>query len=634
MNTDAVVPVAYAMHASPKRYALLLGAGISVAAGLPSGKDATAKMIREIALSDGKKIEGGEDAKVCIQWFTDEFEKPPTFDTLMARLRIGKENRREALQPFILPTDKMNNPLPVKPTQAHRMIAELVENKIVSLIITTNFDHLLEKAIEDVTGTRPVVIRSDSNQNLMSIFPDTCRIVKVNGDFGNLELKITPEDLESYDAKVVDYIQRICAEYGLIICGWSGEYDWGLRQILASANIRRYPVFWCLRPDAKIPDDSVLVKNLKPIPVEIESADQFFTSAHTVVSRLQSIERIQLLTTSIATQKVMDALQQPKPDVLLSQLIHTQTDIILDELARESYVPAGTAHAPEIVGDRVNVLTRKTAPLAAMLATVAYYDDQYADLVYDVVERLVNVRFAEPFAEGERDITGILSDTHFRECLNHLRLLPALLVIYSSGIASTKSEHFNTLEAVFTPKIKMNNTGLEVAKESYFESINISRIFGCGDLWLSLNRHHFGGAGSTFTYTYETCHGILRDLIPGDIRYSETFDTFEYLYDLAYLSTGVDPDKILKDLSSRRDSPMSSRVWREKRANGSIQMYVLPGFIRLYLSEFDKKIKGTRFFGGNPQLFERCNRIFAKMYDIKAPITGIVSEDVTKGGVY
>lgn len=635
MKTDAVVPVAYAMHASPKRYALLLGAGISVAAGLPSGKEVAARMIREIASIHEKEIEGGDDADVCIQWFVSEFKEPRTFDKLMAELGIEEENRRETLQPFILPTDDDGNTLPVEPTPAHRMIAELVKDKIVSLIITTNFDHLLERVIEDVTGIRPVVIRSDSGQNLMSIFPDICRIVKINGDFENLELKITPEDLRSYDDDIKDYIQRICAEYGLVICGWSGDYDCGLREILSKANTRRYPTFWCLRPDANIPDDPDLIKTLKPIPVVIESADQFFSGVHTVVDRLQSIERIQPLTVSVAIQKVMDALQQPKPDVILSRLIHTQTDLVLDELAREGYVPAGTVHAPEIFNDRVNILSRKTAPLAAMLATLAYYDDQYADLVYDVCERLINVRFTEPFAEGNKIFTGISSGTHFRDCLSDLRLLPALMVIYSCGIAATKSEHFNTLEAVFTPKIRRNNSGIDGEKTPYFESINISRIFGGSDLWVTLNRQNFDHSGDIFMYTYETCHRILRDLIPGDTRYSETFDIFEYLYGLAYLSTDIDPTQILDDIHNRRGSPIISRVWMATAANGSIQTYVIPASIRSYVSDFGKKIKDTNFFGGNPQHFENYNRKFAEMCKIDAPETGIVCVgDNPKGAVY
>ena len=616
---DAVIPVAYAMQASPKRYALFLGAGISLSAGLPSGSDVAAKMIRKLASAKGEKIEGDDDPKVCLQWFAEKFGVPATFDRLMQELGITEETRRERLQEFIFPTDADRNLQFVNPTTAHQIIAELVKDKIVSTIITTNFDPLLEEAIKNM-GIRPVVIRSDTDPTLMSIFPDACRIIKVNGDFESLSIKITPEDLKSYEPGITDYIQRICAEYGLVFCGWSGGYDVGLQEILASLELRRYPTFWCLRSDSEIPTD--LRESLNPLPVEIQSADRFFTSLQAVISRLRSVERVQSLTVSASIRRVTEGLQQPKPDIILSQLIHAQTDIVLDELAREGYVPTGTVHAQEIFEERVNILTKKTAPLAAMLATLAYYDDNYASLVYDAVERLINVRFAEPFAEGDRDYAGAYQDKRVRDCLYNFQLLPALIVIYTTGIAATKSEHFNMLEAVFTPRIS-GSPGLDDQKTPYFESVNISQIFSCDNLWVSLNREHFGESGDLFRYIHQVCHGLVRHLIPSDTRYSEAFDIFEYLFGLACLSTGADLDKILNDLRERKNSPLRSRVWNATYANGNIGKYVLPDSIRSYLRHFDKKIEGTTFFGGDARQFEEWNMMFAKMCGIITPDTGI-----------
>ena len=49
MKSDAGVPVAYAIYAFPERYALFFGAGVSVAAGLPTARDAAGNRIRVIA---------------------------------------------------------------------------------------------------------------------------------------------------------------------------------------------------------------------------------------------------------------------------------------------------------------------------------------------------------------------------------------------------------------------------------------------------------------------------------------------------------------------------------------------------------------------------------------------------------
>lgn len=105
MKTDAVVPTAYAMHASPKRYALLLGAGISVAAGLPTASDVSGNMILAVARGRGEKVEGGRDNEVCLEWFKDTFGEPATFQRLMQELGISEGNRKDGLKKFIYETE-------------------------------------------------------------------------------------------------------------------------------------------------------------------------------------------------------------------------------------------------------------------------------------------------------------------------------------------------------------------------------------------------------------------------------------------------------------------------------------------------------------------------------------------------
>lgn len=105
MNTDAVVPIAYAMQASPKRYALLLGSGISVAAGLPTASDVSGNMILAVARGRGEKVEGGRDNEVCLAWFKDTFGEPATFQRLMQELGISEGNRKDGLKKFIYETE-------------------------------------------------------------------------------------------------------------------------------------------------------------------------------------------------------------------------------------------------------------------------------------------------------------------------------------------------------------------------------------------------------------------------------------------------------------------------------------------------------------------------------------------------
>jgi hypothetical protein len=618
---DAVIPVAYAMNASPKRYALFLGAGISISAGLPTGTEASAKMIKAIAKGRGEAIEGGENPESCLEWFRNTFGVPATFDLLMKKLGISDENRSDGLLPFILPCGEDGKPIPVKPSLAHRAIADLVKDGHISTIITTNFDHLLEVAISDATGIPPIVITAETDTTLMSVFPDKCRIVKVNGDFTSKELKITPEDLKIYNSAIADYVKRIGAEYGLIVCGWSGKFDTGLVEIFNTLGTRRYPTFWALRPDGEILRS--LNTSLKPIPIQIESADDFFMEIQTIIDRLRIVERRQPLSTQVAIRKVSEALQKPRPGLILTELLHNETDILIDELSRGGYIGSGEFSAPEVFIDRIRMLEQRTVALAAMMATIAYNDDkEYCDLIFDIIERLINVHVDPPFTNvGARKFTGIHSGTLFSDCLYHLRLLPALMVIYSTGIAATKAEHFNMLEAVLTPKIgRTGSYGL--SNVPYYEFLNIPTIFGCSDLWVILNRERFGDSGNIFTYTYEIVHRILNHLIPGDNRFSTVFDIFEYILSLAYLKGS--PKLDITEFHRRRIPALDTRLNQMTTRSGPPGNLIFPESFHSYFRRFEAKISGTKFFAGNARWFESCQRTYAEFFGVSPIDTGII----------
>jgi hypothetical protein len=622
--SDALIPVAYAIHSSPKRYALLLGAGISISAGLPTGPEASGSMIRKIAQGRGETIEEGHNLSACLTWFERIFEASATFDLLMEKLGISEANRRDGLLPFIIPLDGNGHAISIAPTPAHRAIAELVKEGLVSTIITTNFDHLLEDAIKNATGIPPLVITSDTDPSLMSVFPDRCRVVKVNGDFSIKKLKITPEDLKLYDSAMKDYIRRIGSEYGLIICGWSGEFDLGLVEILAALEVRRYPTFWALRPDGEIPMG--LNTALKPCPIQIESADGFFTGTHTVVNRLQVVERDQPLSIQVAIRKVTDALQQPRPEIVLRELLQKETDLVLDELAKDDYLPLGDVNIPLVFQSRVLALERKTAPLAAMLSTIAYYDDsQYCDLVYDVIERLINIQYISPFHEGARRFIGFpYSVNRFNDCLFNLRLLPALLSIYSAGIAATKAFHLNMLDAILEPKMRMAGS-FTLVNEPYMQFVNPRVILGGSDLCVNLNQTLFGISGDIFLYPYNTAYRILNHLIPNRDRFSQMYDVFEYFFGLAFLKEkkgDISLDSLNKGLLPTLDSRLCSVTYHR----------VPPGkmIVPQHVTEYSDRIKNfapTRRLSGPVPFFcqygdyRNCEESWEILFGLREPPT-------------
>jgi hypothetical protein len=109
------------------------------------------------------------------------------------------------------------------PTPAHAAIARLVRDGALKVLVTTNFDRLLERALEEA-GVVPIVLAtSDALEGAIPLAHTQCTIVKVHGDYLDARIRNTPTELAHYDSRIDGLLDQIFDEYGLIVCGWSGE---------------------------------------------------------------------------------------------------------------------------------------------------------------------------------------------------------------------------------------------------------------------------------------------------------------------------------------------------------------------------------------------------------------------------
>jgi NAD-dependent SIR2 family protein deacetylase len=71
---------------------------------------------------------------------------------------------------------------PIRPTEGHRALAALCVAGRVRVIMTTNFDRLLERALADA-GVAPQVIATAEDLNGMTpLVHAAATVIKVNGD--------------------------------------------------------------------------------------------------------------------------------------------------------------------------------------------------------------------------------------------------------------------------------------------------------------------------------------------------------------------------------------------------------------------------------------------------------------------
>lgn len=614
MIPDEVIPAAVAVVSSPKRYALLLGSGISRSAGISTGQMITDDLIGKIAAVQGEVITGKPT-----EWYNSRQGIKPTFSGLLAQLTKSPEDRVAVLKEYFMVADGNGDLRAPEPTQAHRTIAKLVREGHISFIITTNFDDLLERALRD-EGIQPTVITELSNERQMSVVPDTCRVFKVNGDYPNTDLKITPADLESYPKHVEDYLDRILSEYGLIVCGWRGEDDVGLMTILSQDRVRRHAVYWCHRPDS--PPIERIVCPLNPTLIAISSADEFFKEFTSKVDLLRGYARKERFTISMAARRVKEALKEPKPELTLPDIINAETDAVLIELQSEQFHRVVDTDAKEAYYSNLKAMEELAGPLAAMLATIAYYNDgEHATLISDTIERLLDLEVEEPFLQGKLYLR--LDSVHtYARCLKAYHYYPALLAIYSAGIAAVRTGHFNALEAILNRPQMYDNVMMTREKVPFFEKVNVWTVLECHHHWECQNDNGILIRGNNSDqYPFDAIHEILRPLIPNNSAYTESFDVFGYIFGITALHNVE--GEVSGKKTNNTSIPLKLIVWQLINTPVGASPTKLPSHVHRYFADIGRRTTGSEFFGGDLQQFERCNRAVAEILEIKAPDTGI-----------
>lgn len=224
---DPCTQLAFSVYENPGVFAVLLGSGVSRSAEIPTGWEITLDLIRRVALAQGMEVQQDWE-----KWYREETGREPNYSALLEELAASPEERRSILHSYIEPTDLDREEGKKIPTPAHEALADLVRSGYVRVIVTTNFDRLIENALRE-RGVEPTVVVSvDALKGAEPLSHSACYILKLHGDYKDARILNTDEELSGYPAEYDTLLDRIFDEYGLIVCGWSGEWDHALRAAL------------------------------------------------------------------------------------------------------------------------------------------------------------------------------------------------------------------------------------------------------------------------------------------------------------------------------------------------------------------------------------------------------------------
>ena len=152
MDNIELTTLSVSMYTNKGAYALLLGSGISVPAHIKSGWGIEEELIKKIARTNGASV-----SPDWHKWYEEKYEKKATYTSLLSKL-AKKPTERVQLMRHFFEQNKDDKELGYKlPTQAHRKIANLAKEGYIKVILTTNFDRLIEKALFDAQVSYQVI---------------------------------------------------------------------------------------------------------------------------------------------------------------------------------------------------------------------------------------------------------------------------------------------------------------------------------------------------------------------------------------------------------------------------------------------------------------------------------------------
>lgn len=504
---DPVLSLASSMQVGPGTYALLLGSGLSRSAGIPTGWEITLELIRRVAALQDPDNEPPEDP---LAWWQDRYGKPPEYSELIAELAPTQAERRTLLERFFRPREDGYG----QPGAAHLATAELIKNGYIRVVITTNFDRLLETALTEV-GVDPTIISHAAHiAGARPIQHAECTLIKVHGDYQDDTVRNTAQELADYDPAMEELLRRIIDEHGMIISGWSATWDPALRRVFRTVSSRRYATYFT-RHSQLTDEAEAVIAHRDATVVDIADADSFFTRLRDLVDSVERLSRPHPLSVATAVETVKRYLQPPKRPIDL-------TDLLDEEVTRIREATPDVRSTPK--GEYLDTLRRleaTTERLRYLLPVIVQHGDADShQLLARVLTRLLN----HPHQQSSRPAPD-------------LNRYPALLVLYTIGIAAQALARQDLLVRVLQNSTWRDELGNEPAIEIL--------------MWGHVVRHgrmkELHRPDDQITYHLPVVEWLgehlrepLRPLLPDDDHYERSYRDFEVVLSALLIDASTD----------------------------------------------------------------------------------------------
>lgn len=513
---DKRMSLTFSVRNNPGRYALVLGSGVSTGAGVPTGWTVVEDLIRKLAVA--RKEDPDPDP---FDWYKEEYGEEAVYDDLIGELADSQEERRSLLEDYFEPSEEERERGEKTPTEGHESIAWLMDNGYIDVILTTNFDQLLEDALAD-HGVKPVLITGpESAEGAEPLAHQDAVIIKVNGDYKETDIKNLATELEEYSPPMQGLIDRVFRDYGLIVCGWSGKWDTRLQESLKSCEVHRYSTYWSYHGELEEEAES-LVAHRDANTIQNESAARFFSELKESVEALEGAESAAPLSREVARERVKKYLSREQHRIDLADLIKEEAEKASEEIFDEERFPLSDDSGEITVEDRLGEYGNVVGTLVVATMTCSYWGNETVNTGLKRLIRAIQHIGSTPSPENE-----------YYSALNLLRRYPATLVMYGVGMAALASENWNVIKEL------LSDTTVEVHRSSYPSGSEKEATFALHPWRISDKL----GSGLERERQEESIRSHMKDqlrepamdFLYSSTEYEHSFSDFEAIADLALI---------------------------------------------------------------------------------------------------
>lgn len=425
---EPLTQLAMALHHQPGVYAILLGSGVSTAAGIPTGWKVTLELVKKLARAQGESA-GVADPE---GWYKGKYSGEPNYSKVVKMLAPSISERQALLKGYFEPTGNDGLANPRVPTRAHTAVARLMKQGYIRVALTTNFDRLLETALAN-EGVQPVVIANPSDiPGAPALSHAQNLVVKLHGDYLDARIRNTEDELSKYPAAQRQFLERIFDEFGLVVVGWSADYDHALRDAIRMVKGRRHSTYWAAYQGVVTPAADALLKLRGGIRVSINGADEFLEGLENRVRTIREADLPDHDDRAVLRRLLKHYLPLSEHRIRLTDLVH--------DVSRRA-----------IAGLNKNMPLTVSLSSQEIAARLMAYENRL-DAAIEVISqgcRWGTKDQAERWSELLRDVG---SDTESTSggyvSLIELRKYPALVLYYSGALAAVSARRWDNLRSL------------------------------------------------------------------------------------------------------------------------------------------------------------------------------------------